>query len=88
MVHKEILFRNKEKARTVAFSMNPNAKRMENRETRGTSWEKWYPSEDAVVVAYTSGEGKVDGRFAIKYLVKGSAKLVNYYDEVVEEVSI
>lgn len=88
MAHKEILFRGREKARSVAQDMNPNYKLLENYESRGTAWQKWYLSDDAVVIAYTSGEGKVDGRFARRYLVKGSAKLVNYYDEVLKEIKL
>ena len=88
MATKEILFRSREKARNVAKEMNANAQLPENYESRGIAWQKWYLSDDAVVIAYTSGEGKVDGRFARRYLVKGSAKLVNYYDEVIKEIKL
>lgn len=70
---KTILFSNNNRAKEVAQNMNPNYKLLENFQSRGNAYHKWIFSDDAVVVAYTHGHGKYDGRFAVLRLIKGTA---------------
>ena len=70
---KTILFSNNNRAKEVAQNMNPNYKLLENFQSRGNAYHKWIFSDDAVVVAYTHGHGKYDGRFAVVRLIKGTA---------------
>ena len=70
---KTILFSNDNRAKEVAQNMNPNSVLLENFQSRGNAYHKWIFSEDSVVVAYTHGQGKHDGRFAVLRLIKGTA---------------
>ena len=70
---KTILFSNNNRAKEVAQNMNPNNMYLENFQSRGNAYYKWIFSDDAVIVAYTHGQGKHDGRFAVLRLIKGTA---------------
>ena len=70
---KTILFSNDNRAKEVAQNMNSNYKLLENFQSRGNAYYKWIFSKDSVVVAYTHGQGKHDGRFAVFRLIKGTA---------------
>ena len=88
MAAKQILFRLKVKAKQVALEMNPNMILLDNYCTFGRGRYFWRLSDDAVYIAFTSGQGKIDGRFAQMFLIKGSAEKINFYGEVVDKVSI
>jgi hypothetical protein len=86
-----IVFSNQTRAMDVALKMNNAAKMLQNNETRGTTYFRWVFSEDAVVIAFAHGEGKVSGRFSVYYLVRGAAykvgrdpKDMKFYGETVK----
>nr|DAI14364.1 MAG TPA: hypothetical protein [Caudoviricetes sp.] len=81
---KQILFSNNDRAKEVAQNMNPNSVLLENFQSRGNAYHKWIFSDDAVVVAYTHGHGKYDGRFAVLRLIKGTAWKVGRDEDDIE----
>lgn len=87
---KFITFATLERCCQVAKEMNPNHRAIENCETRGNSYYKWIFSDDAVVLCHAQGQGKIDGRFANLWLIRGTAWKVGrdetdleYYNEKV-----
>ena len=81
---KQILFSNNDRAKEVAQNMNPNSVLLENFQSRGNAYHKWIFSDDAVVVAYTHGHGKYDGRFAVLRLIKDTAWKVGRDEDDIE----
>lgn len=70
---KYITFSNYDRAAEVAASMNPNNVRVDENQTRGSSYHSWVFSPDAVIINYEHGEGKRTSRFARQWLIKGTA---------------
>lgn len=73
---KEIIFANEKRATEVALSMNPQHVVLADNCTRGTTYHKWIFSDDSVVIVYNHGHGNMHGRFAVHFLIKGTAHLV------------
>ena len=84
-------FSGHEAAKEVALRTNNSAIRLQDNQTRGTTYYRYIFSEDAVVANFVHGEGKKDGRFAVHFLISGTAHKVgrdenelSFYNESIE----
>lgn len=78
---KVIKFSSVDRCAEVAQEMNPDYKVVVDNCTRGNSYYEWAFSDDATILVSTSGHGKLDGRFTIYHLVKGTAYKVGRNSE-------